>query len=375
MPPRHPVRQFIHGLSLPLHIARALRTDAKAWRRYLVVAVLQSVVILGLGYVFKGSASKAMSTPRSEAQQQQREAARTEPSRQVTELVINGVRIEVRQAPDSFEVVSREQQESPPSPAAPAAAEPSDTPARSPGAVVKIILDELQLWLALFATLQVIQWIVIALSRDYHDAISRDASLLTAIEPEDEPLNPAVRVDLKWMGKKFKRRVRAFLILLTAIPVIFMFTAPFRVTSEVMPVLFTLWSVYWLLVFTASKTARAWEDTSGRAPWFLRGWTWLTTKVPGFRWGFLQAYGRFWENRTREVFSPAVELEKQPWAFAGLSVIRVLAILPVVKCFLRPIIPVAAAHLVRAQQASAPAAPAEQSAPTEQPAAPSSNAA
>jgi len=253
-----------------------------------------------------------------------------------------------------------------------AAEESSGTPAESPGTVVKLIVDELQLWLALFATLQVIQWIVIALSRDYHDAISRDASLLTAIDPEDGPRTPSIRVDLKWMGKKFQRRVRAFLILLTGIPIFIMFTAPFSAMDELLPVLFSLWSVYWLMVFTASKTAQAWEDTSGRAPWFLRGWTWLTTKVPGFRWGFLQAYGRFWSNRTREVFSPAVEFEKQPWAFAGLSVIRVLAILPVAKCFLRPLIPVAAAHLVRAQQASAPA---QQPAPSEQPAAPTSNAA
>jgi hypothetical protein len=370
------VRQFIHGLSLPFHIASALRTDARAWRRYLAVALLQSVAILAVGYVFKDSASEAVSTPRTEAERRELEAAREEAGRRVTEIVLNGIKLEVREAgPEFEEAVAREVRENLPPVPAPAAEESSGTPAESPRAVVKLIVDELQLWLALFATLQIIQWIVIALSRDYHDAISRDASLLTAIEPEDGPRTPSIRVDLKWMGKKFQRRVRAFLILLTGIPVFIMFTAPFRLMNELVPVLFSLWSVYWLLVFTASKTARAWKDTSGRSPWFLRGWTWLTTKVPGFRWGFLQAYGRFWDKRTREVFSPAVEFEKQPWAFAGLSVIRVLAILPVVKCFLRPLIPVAAAHLMRAQQASAPPAPTEQPAPLAQPTAPTSNAA
>jgi hypothetical protein len=170
------------------------------------------------------------------------------------------------------------------------------------------------------------------------------------------------------MGKKFSRRVRGFMVFLAGLPVLMMFTAPWRHRDEMLAVLVPLWSAYWIVVFTASKTARSWDDTSSRAPWFLRGWTRLTTKVPGFRWGFLQAYGRFWENRTRSVYSPAVEMEKQPWAFAGLAVIRALAFMPLVKCFLRPLIPVAAAHLVLAQRASEPAVPAGQSAPPAPPA-------
>jgi hypothetical protein len=55
---------------------------------------------------------------------------------------------------------------------------------------------------------EIIQWGVIALSRDYHDVLSRAASLLTAIEPEDEELTPRIRLDFPWMRKKLSRRIR-----------------------------------------------------------------------------------------------------------------------------------------------------------------------
>jgi hypothetical protein len=331
------VRQFIHGLSLPFHLARALRSDARAWRRYLWVGIVQSLVILTLGLVFNGSANEAVDAAQERAQQA---------------------------APSVVE----------PKPAleeAPAKVDDSKPGRRSPRVTTKL---DIEFWAALFAVLQIVQWVVIALSRDYHDAISRDASLLTAIEPEDEPLTPRIRLDVAWMGKKFSRRLRAFLIFLAGMPALFMFTSPFYFArADLLTVLVTLWSAYWLVVFTTSKSALAWEDTSGREPWFLRGWNWLTTRVPGLRWGFLQAYGRFLANRSRSVFSPALELEKQPWAFAGLAVIRALAILPLVKCFLRPLIPVAAAHLILAQRTHAPTVPLEQAALPSQPA-PSSSA-
>ena len=384
-PPRHPVRQFIHGLSLPFHLARALRTDAAAWRRYLKVATVQCLVILSLGIMINRAASDASAAAdsvRNRAREQAQQATDRDEAAEAAREALEDFRVEVRHAKGAREGESPEvsihlpplpaSAELPPAPATVDSREPPRKPRR---VAATLDLGVLELCLALFATLQILQWVVIALSRDFHDAISRDASLLTKVEPEDGPITPRIRLDLAWVGKKISRRVRAFTVFLAGLPVIFMFTAPWRYRDELWAVLVPLWSAYWLVVFTASKTARSWENTSERAPWFLRGWTWLTTKVPGFRWGFLQRYGRFWENRTRDVFSPAIELEKQPWAFAGLAVIRALAILPLAKCFLRPLIPVAAAHLVEAQRASAPAAPTEQSAPPGPPAESSSQAA
>lgn len=381
-------QQFMHGLRLPLQLARALRTNEEAWRRYLRVAVLQSLIVVGVGYLSRDSANEAVEKAqaraqrRAEAEQVVKSLQQSPQQPMPLTMVINGTTFELDDSGAWIEQAVRKLLGLPLPP--PASAEPSPAPAEEPISakpeesswqVPQALRDEFQYWAALFATMQIVQWIVIALSRDYHDAISRDASLLSSIEPEDEPLRPRVRVDLTWMGKKFSRRVRAIIVFGVGVPVFYLFTGPLGLSETLWLPAFLLWTAYWLAVFTTSKTALSWQDESGRAPWFLRAWTWLTTKMPGFRWGLLRAYGRFWANRTRSVFSPAVEFEKQPWAFMGLAVIRALAILPVAKCFLRPLIPVAAAHLVRAQQASAPPAPTEQPAPAQQPAAPTSNAA
>jgi hypothetical protein len=298
-PPRHPVRQFFHGLCLPFHLARALLSDPAARRRYVRVGSFQAMAILALGLMCTGSADKAGD-----------------------------------------------------------------------------VAIELKFWAKLLAAMQILQWIVVALSRDYHDAISRDASLLTGVPPEDEPLTPRVRLDVAWVRKKLSRRIRALLVFLAGLPALFMLTAPLPSRQDLLSVLIPAWSAYWLVVFTAAKSARAWdEEATAGAPWFLRAWIWLTTRVPGLRWGFLQRYGRFWENRTRSVFSPAAEVERQPWAFAGLSVIRALAILPLLKCFLRPLVPVAAAHLLVAQRAAAAPPPSELPAPPAEPPAAAATAA
>lgn len=233
-------------------------------------------------------------------------------------------------------------------------------------------IPNLEFWAALFAAVQVAQWLVIALSRDFHDSVSRDASLLTGLEPEDPPTRPRIRLDTKWLRNKFTRRIRAFMVFALGLPLLYAVSWPMPFGNKVASVLISAWSAYWLVVFTTSKTAHAWRDSEARPPWFLRAWTWLTTRVPGFRWGFLQGWGRFWANRTRTVFPPAAEMEKQPWAFAGLAVTRTLSMIPLVKCFLRPLIPVAAAHLIVARriaegdskaEASAAPAPPPASAP------------
>ncbi|AEI65908.1 hypothetical protein [Corallococcus macrosporus] len=214
----------------------------------------------------------------------------------------------------------------------------------------------LAFWAALFAALQLAQWVVIALSRDYHDAISRKASLLTGLEPEEEDVQPRVRLNVPWLRKKVKRRWRAFLLLMVGVPALVVVTLPFMCASHaVFTTLFALWSAWWFVVFTAAKSARAWEPTTGpaRPPWFLRAWTTLTTRVPGLRWGALQRYGASWGRRTEEVFAPVASAERYPWVFAGLSVVRFLGSFPPMKFFVRPLIPVASAHLLTGDVAAA----------------------
>jgi hypothetical protein len=373
-PPGHRVRQFFHGLALPLHLLRALWAAPVARRFYLRVGILQSLVIIGLSVAMAPSRGKARG-----AEEQAGRAGLVAPLEQdEEEQERQRFKLAVKRKAEEFErklhAVAGEEQSTPGErvQAVALAAKELAEAAETEGKVLqaqaeakqqeqekelgpvarflKSIGREVQFWVALFGLMQLVQWVVIALSRDYHDAISREASLLTALEPEDGPLTPRVRVDMQWLRKKLSRRLRAFLVFLSGLPVLYAFTSPFPIRNQLLAVLVPAWSAYWLVVFTTARSAYAWKNNEAGEPWFLRGWSWLTTRVPGFRWRFLQRYGLFWANRTRDIFPPAAEMEKQPWAFAGLTAVELLAMLPLVKCFLRPFIPVAAGHLLVARQ-------------------------
>ena len=51
-------------------------------------------------------------------------------------------------------------------------------------------------------------------------------------------------------------------------------------------------------------------------------------------------------RNARPVFSHAEAVEEQPLEFAGLAAARALQLIPVVKLFVRPLVPVAAARLL-----------------------------
>ncbi|SEK52969.1 hypothetical protein SAMN05444354_101800 [Stigmatella aurantiaca] len=335
--PQHPLRAFVHGLCLPYHLLRALWADAAARRRYLWVSILQAITVLVLGGLLMDGGTKAVHRSASDKPPA---SARKAPVKVF--IASDSVRIEMDGTASA--------------PEAPEEAEDSEDD-DIPGNLAATLETEdladvtsLEFWAALLAALHLVQWGVIALTRDYHDAIAREASLLTALEPEDGPLTPRVRLNVRWLLKELRHRWRSLVVFVLGTVVLSFLTLPLPGSGLLMAVLVPLWSAYWVVVFTASKSARAWTDTTAGAPWFLRGWTVLTTQVPGFRWKLLQGYGRFWTERTRFAFSPAAEVERQPWAFAGLSVVRALSMLPVLKCFLRPLIPVASAHLLAAHR-------------------------
>jgi len=226
-------------------------------------------------------------------------------------------------------------------------------------------LWSLAFWAALFTLLQVSQWVVIALSRDYHDVIAREASLLTGVAPEDDAIIPRVRLDVPWLRRKVKRRWRALKLFVLGVPAMVVIALPFMCFSgTVMTALSMAWGAWWLVVFTAAKSEHAWAPAPSahpRPPWFLRAWTWLTTQMPGLRWGVLQRYGAMWTRRTEDVLAPIATVERHPWAFAGLALVRAIGALPPMKFFIRPLIPVASAHLLAAEVAerasASPAAP------------------
>ncbi len=448
------VRQFIHGLALPFHLARALLADPIARGRYIQVGLLQTIAAVALALAFMFPGKEVAESARDEAHTEER--ARRRALRQAARALV---------AQQALEAHARAGQQVPPLPGdagvddsledpfadapphlqqrlrdveaaarrdggtslpeaiaallleatahedededeeeegavledggtavaagdgeGPGDAREGVTPATEDGGTAAVAQGQpsrsgdgasgkgpgrqaevdapwwkvkgyslwtLAFWATLFATLGLSQWVVIALSREYHDAISRDASLLSGVEPEDPENTPRLRLDMAWVRKKVQRRWRAFVLFAWGAPLLWLLTVPVCCNSALLSVLTTAWAAWWLMVFTAAKSSHAWElpTPAPRPPWFLRAWTWLTTHVPGFRWFLPRRYGAFMARRTQEVLAPIATAERHPWAFAGLTVVRFISAVPPMKFFLRPLIPVAAAHLL-AQEAA-----------------------
>ncbi|RKG78247.1 hypothetical protein D7V88_30030 [Corallococcus terminator] len=206
-------------------------------------------------------------------------------------------------------------------------------------------LGSWEFWVLFFTSLSVAQWVVVALSRDFHTVISREASLATGITPEDPRLAPRVRVNVPWIKAKLQRRWRAYVLFVLGLPVIAAVTAPVPWKTVLFPVLSSAWAFWWLTVFTSAKSDRAWVSPVSRPPWFLRGWHAIAQVLPFLRWGPFRWYEGVLTRRTEGVSSPIASVERQPWVFAGLALTRFVGTLPPLRCFTRPFIPVAAAHL------------------------------
>lgn len=205
---------------------------------------------------------------------------------------------------------------------------------------------------SLYGALYAVEWIVLALSYEHHDAIGRDAALLTGAPPEDPPLTPRVHLDPRWIAKRVRRYLRGWIVFAAGLPALFLLTFLPIVGRYLYAVATSLWATYWLAVLVSAKSAEAWrEEHTAGPPWFLRRWEYLTAQVPGFRWWLPRLYGRVWRRFTAQVFSPAARFERSPWELAGLALARVLGGIPGFYFFVRPFMPVAAAHVLVAQNA------------------------
>jgi hypothetical protein len=212
----------------------------------------------------------------------------------------------------------------------------------------------LALLAAIYASLSIGQIAVLAVSRDFHDALSRELSLLVNVAPEDPPLRPRIHLDLPWVRRKANRRMQFFLAFLPGTLLIsaVCWFVPMRRT--LVSILTALWAAYWWMVMTAGQSARAWSPPETTPPpWYLRGWNALVNKVFLLHWGVPRAWGRLWHRFSRRFYGPSERVEEQPLEFAGLALARTLALVPVVKLAVRPLFSVAAAHLLVEHAATA----------------------
>ena len=341
--------QFVHGLCLPFQLARAFFADRAGRWRYLKVCGLQALAVLALAMLFTGSGKEVVEPLESEEFQGTEQVSewariREEKKRELTAAMGQAARAalqggadleKARAAVEEAERAIEKHQE------AKLAARQEDVEQRR--AVRQVVY-----WAAFLSALQIAQWIVTALSRDYHTVLSLEVSQANGVALEDEPLTPRIRLNMPWLRSKMKRRWRALLVFAVGVPILWGIKVllPEGAGNAGFTVLLSAWGAWWFVVFTAGKSSRAWDEQTPREPWFLRGWNGLTTRVVPLRWALFGVYGSLWANFTRPVFAPVASVERQPWVFSGLAVVRALAVLPVLKCFLRPLIPVAAAHLL-----------------------------
>jgi hypothetical protein len=220
---------------------------------------------------------------------------------------------------------------------------------------------------SLYGTLVVVEWFVIALTRQFHDALSFHVSTLVGVPPEEEIGDPRVRFDVDWLVNKMKRRVQGGVILLTTIlPVLILYgvvVSPIvyalakqlisgrlvePLLNAVPNLLVPLIGAYWLGVFTLGKTAHAWRDEIVPDPLYLRGLDRAAARFPRAL-APLHLYARILRRVLGLVRRPAYLVERAPWETIGFVMVRVVLSLPGVYILARPLIPVAATVIIAAR--------------------------
>jgi hypothetical protein len=200
------------------------------------------------------------------------------------------------------------------------------------------------------STLSVIEWIIIALSRQHHELLAAMCAATTGATWAPLTAPPKIALDFAWLKKKLSRRIRGLLLFVSGIPPIaLVYFAP-RLGDKLYAVLTTAWGFYWISVFALANTEAAWTRVDARGPWFLRAAIALG-KVPVIGWP-ARLYVRIWWRVSRSVHPACTAFELAPYEAAGLAVARSICGLPGVYLFMRPVFGVAAAHAMQAAHGS-----------------------
>jgi hypothetical protein len=138
-----------------------------------------------------------------------------------------------------------------------------------------------------------------------------------------------VRLDIPWLRRKTKRRVRFFIGFLPGailINIIGRLVPPHR---TLITVLTALWAGYWWMVMTAGQSARAWTPPeTTQMPWYLRAWFKLNRQGVPLPLGPAALVGADLGSHVAHFHGPAERVEEQPLEFAGLSLSRALVLIP-----------------------------------------------
>lgn len=205
--------------------------------------------------------------------------------------------------------------------------------------------DDVWEWLVSLASpLIIAQWIVVAFTREYDDRISDTLARRAGVPPEEtEPptTTPRTRLEWKWLRKRMRRRMQFFRAALPGFILLAMFFSFFTddfLLRAVSSGVGALWTFYWLVVGTVSKSASGWTtEGNAPAPIFIRG----LVQAPLVGWVF-----RLWTRMAKELFPPAEMVERHPLEFIGLTLLRLTGVVPLVALWWRPLVPVAVASIL-----------------------------
>jgi hypothetical protein len=220
-------------------------------------------------------------------------------------------------------------------------AAPPPRPRRSP---LRSLLDLATSRIAkLVAALGVVEWILIWIGREHHDAMAYEVAVLTGVPGERPAGPPRLRFDFGWLWLKTWRAIR-FLLFLTLV-------SPFAWLLGHVPVVGpslaiaaeAVWGAYWASVFAIANTFVAWEARPpSPPPWFIRILARAgTIPVVGIP---VRLYAHLLTFATRKVWPACMAFENAPWESAGLALARGVASIPFLYLVLRPLFAPAATH-------------------------------
>lgn len=198
---------------------------------------------------------------------------------------------------------------------------------------------------AIVATISIVEGVIVFFSRRYDDWLSFYISGLAGIRPESaEPPVRRLALDLKWLLKKLRRKIRGYLLFGSGLPLLYLLQVVPRVGSYLFAIAVTLWAWYWGGVFTAAKSAHAWADEGTAGPPRMVA-SWNARFARGF-WAWpMRVYGRIWARVVRGINPAAATFERSPAPYLGLAVARAVFGLPGLYVLMRPIVSVAAGRI------------------------------
>lgn len=229
--------------------------------------------------------------------------------------------------------------------------------------------------LSFYATLVVSQWVVLALTRQFHDELSMRLARAVGVEPDEIVERPRLSLEPAWVFEGFRRKVQAALVLTaSAAPALLLLgvivLGPSRwlarhddgalglvalaaqwVLAQLPNAALLAISLYWLAVLAVGRSGHAWRDDA--PAWSLLRWVEARSARHPALFGPLRLWARLVARPMGLMNRPAAVVDEVPWEATGLALVQLLTNIPGLRLLLRPLMPVAATLVIDAARRKA----------------------